>query len=537
MCDRDALARLIDEHRLLKEAIEQSPAAFCVYDEDDCLVAWNRAYAAAYPATFGPTGDWDPGERLFYGDMLRATFSQTMSGEALETEIAERLALQRQPDASLVERCYESIGWLRITKFALPSGGSAGIGVDINELKTRELELEAARAAAEVGKRAKADFLSHMSHEIRTPLNGVVGMAALLKATALDDRQRLFADAIFNSGEHLLRIINDVLDMSMVEANEMRIVRSPFDLHQTVEEVGALFAASAAEKGVTLHVRVRPSVPRAAIGDPWRLRQIIANLTGNAVKFTDAGHVLIDLDAEVMADGRLFTTIVVEDSGPGVPPDQRHAIFDRFSQGDQSPAQLQKGAGLGLSIVSSLARLMNGAARVEDAPGGGARFVVEVTLDPDPAADVEPPLRGSVLIVDESRLGLRIATERFRALGLSVTGVGDAAAAEVALRRAKDKGVSFDLALISNGETGDAVLRHIDATDFELSCAVALMAPIDDDTLMARAEARGAIAALPAPARGADLRAVAEAALDEQKVRAALRNRQALYNAGSALVS
>ena len=249
------------------------------------------------------------------------------------------------------------------------------------ELSETNRKFEAARDQAESSDRAKSEFLANMSHEIRTPMNGVLGMAELLAKTDLDTRQQTFTDVIVKSGNALLTIINDILDFSKIDAGQLELDPAPFDISEAIEDVAALISAHVAEKDLELIVRVDPELPKHLIGDVGRIRQIVTNLLGNAVKFTESGHVLVDISAgkqETDGDGNAAVelTLRVEDTGIGIPDEKLQAVFEKFAQADSSSTRRHEGTGLGLAIASRLVNLMGGDIQVESSVGKGTAFLV-----------------------------------------------------------------------------------------------------------------------------------------------------------------
>jgi signal transduction histidine kinase/CheY-like chemotaxis protein len=247
------------------------------------------------------------------------------------------------------------------------------------EQKLRESEAALARAhdLAVQAARLKSEFLANMSHEVRTPLNGVIGLADLLLDTPLNDEQRSYADTLQASAETLLRVVNDILDFSKIEAGKLRVESVAFDPRALVAEVVALYQRQAQAKKLELTATVAPGVPPAVSGDPVRLRQVLLNLTGNALKFTAQGRVSVSLDA---ADATLRFTVA--DTGPGLSREAQSALFRPFVQGDHDTARRYGGTGLGLAICKQLAELMGGAIGVESAPGQGARFWFTARCEP-----------------------------------------------------------------------------------------------------------------------------------------------------------
>lgn len=241
----------------------------------------------------------------------------------------------------------------------------------------------AARGVAESASEAKSRFLAHMSHELRTPLNAILGYAQILKATTLDDRQSNAARTIHQSGEHLLSLITDILDLSRIEAGRLELAPHPIDLRQLVRAVTDMIVMRAQEKDLAFHWAIAPDVPRGVVGDDKCLRQVLINLLGNAVKFTDRGEVRLQVATVAAAGGEVRLRFDVRDTGPGIAPDQLQTIFEPFEQvGDRS--RRAAGTGLGLSISRRIVELMGGELCVESTPGVGSRFWFELSL---PLAD------------------------------------------------------------------------------------------------------------------------------------------------------
>jgi len=297
------------------------------------------------------------------------------------------------------------------------------------ELARTAAERESARHAAEAASRAKSQFLANMSHEIRTPMNAVTGMVELLRHTELDARQRRYLDAIQRSAEGLLDIINDVLDLAKVEAGRLELDTHDFDPRACLGETVEMLQPRAAAKGLDLRFECDPEVPAELHGDPVRLRQILANLVSNAVKFTERGSVVVRVVLQSRsARGGVTLRCEVRDTGPGIAPTDQERIFDAFAQADGSHTRRYGGTGLGLAIVKQLVDLMRGEVGVASTPGEGSTFWFSVPLEPAQGEVVEErrrpaaaSLTGHVLLVEDNELNREVAEGMLRALGLEVT--------------------------------------------------------------------------------------------------------------------
>jgi PAS domain S-box-containing protein len=335
-----------------------------------------------------------------------------------------------------------------------------GTVFDIDERKRAEQALAGAQAAAEEALRAKSAFLSAMSHEIRTPLNAVLGFAGLLADTELGVQQRDFVNSIRASGDHLLGVINDILDFSKLESGSLSLDLRPCDLRQTVEAALDMVASQAGTKNLELVYSVAPDVPEACIADQARLRQVLVNLLGNAVKFTPRGEVQVDVSARALDDGRHEFAFAVRDTGIGIPPDQIGRLFRDFSQVDDGSARRFGGTGLGLAISKRLMEAHGGSISVQSTPGQGSTFTVHLRSKaaqlPMRAAPVgADTLRGRrVLVVDDNRTNLDILCLQARAWGMDPVGVQDPAAALRMVEQGRSRGETFDVAILDHQMPG-----------------------------------------------------------------------------------
>lgn len=292
----------------------------------------------------------------------------------------------------------------------------------LEEIQRREDALCAARDAANAASRSKSEFLANMSHEIRTPMNGVVGMAALLEGTPLDDEQRDLVSTLVGSADHLLTVINDILDFSKVEAGRLELDATSFDLRRLVQQVTDVLGPQAASKDLRMLTRYDPGAPIGVCGDAVRIRQILINLCSNAIKFTNAGHVVLDVSQIERSGEDVRLRCSVQDTGIGVPPEKQALIFDKFTQADSSTTRRFGGTGLGLAICRQLVALMRGEIGVQSEPGHGARFWFEITLPMVPWEDsvatrAEALRGGRLLAVHENQLGCSILREQLQHFG------------------------------------------------------------------------------------------------------------------------
>ncbi len=336
------------------------------------------------------------------------------------------------------------------------AGEVVGSWSDITEKRRVEQEAQAARereAMAERATRMKSEFLANMSHEIRTPMNAIIGMAFLALKTDLTPRQRDYVTKIHQAGQHLLGIINDILDLSKIEAGKLTLERASFDLEELIDSVANLIGHKAADKGLELIVDVDPQIPQYLVGDALRLSQIIVNYANNAVKFTECGEVVIAIRLAQRQDETLLLRFEVRDTGIGLTEEQCSRLFQSFEQADSSTSRRFGGTGLGLSISRQLAEQMGGAVGVESAPGRGSNFWFTAQLQVDTSRSRRRLLREDlasrrVLVVDDNETALRITEDMLAAMALQVTAVASGAAALEAVLAANASGQPFDLAVI-----------------------------------------------------------------------------------------
>jgi signal transduction histidine kinase/CheY-like chemotaxis protein/HPt (histidine-containing phosphotransfer) domain-containing protein len=387
---------------------------------------------------------------------------------------------------------------------------AATLREEITARKRSQEELVHARQQAEAANLAKSQFLATMSHEIRTPLNGVIGMATLLAATPLSDRQAQLVGNLAQSGQNLLALINDILDFSKIEAGRLDLFNVAFEPREVVAEVTDLFGEQCSGKGLELIYFIAEDVPSHLLGDPVRLRQVLINLVGNALKFTERGEVLINVSVDRLDDGELTLAFSVQDTGIGIAPDKQSQVFDSFRQADDSMTRSRGGSGLGLAITKRLVELQGGEIGVESEIGRGSRFFFTAHFGfPE---EIGEPFRAvrhidrklRALLVDTNKVSGDVIRQYLAGWKIETTAVNTMRDAEAAWNEAVGSGHGFNVALIDVkglGAAGIDLARTIRSDRREPCAEVILLVGMDSLAADDAIDQLGAFAILTKPAR------------------------------------
>lgn len=417
--------------RRLWHSIETIQDGFAFFDSDSRMIAANHAWLSVFEGLEAV----QPG--ISYIEILQFLTEEGIVDIGPDCPAAWRermLDRWQSPDPQPEVIRLWNHEYIKLIDQRGHGGDVVNLALNITDTIRYEKNLQDARRKAEAASRAKSSFLANMSHEIRTPMNGVVGMAELLIDTNLNEEQRLYADTIRNSGEALLVIINDVLDYSKIEAEKLVLHKEPFDLEHTLHELVMLMQANARDKGLELLVDYDMFLPTRFIGDPGRIRQVMTNLMGNALKFTQTGHVLVRVVGLPESNDKMSTLhITVEDTGIGIPSDKIDHVFGEFNQVDDEKNRKFEGTGLGLAITQKLIRLMGGDIWVTSAENTGSSFgfslalPVERPLNPDLLR--LPAGLSRVMIVESHALNRNILDKQLRLLGVETVLCANAAEA------------------------------------------------------------------------------------------------------------
>lgn len=469
----EAQAHLAEKTSVLDASFALVPDGILVTSPDNRLLAANdRAFEILGVSKERCLASPDPVRAMVEEIAARGEYGPG----TVDEHLAARTALMRSGKPQHYERQRADGRWIEGRGVPMADGSWVAVYRDITETKRRERELERAREQAEAASRAKSEFLAMMSHEIRTPMNGVIGMIDELLATPLDPRQRAAALVVRESGEALLRILNDILDFSRLEAGKLELELAPFDLRLLIDRTLGIIRPRAASRGLSLTATIKPDVPAAVRGDRGRLRQVLLNLLGNAVKFTEQGSVTLVVSRDRSSGGEALLRFEVVDTGIGIAEALQPRLFSAFVQADAGVARRFGGSGLGLAISKRIIDLMGGSIGMVSAPGQGSTFwftvpmsvVTVADLPPEPSDDdataTRPSLQGlRILVVEDNEINALVADSLLQRLGARVD---RATSGEEAVRAARDH--RYDAILMDvnmPGMNGIAATRAIRALE------------------------------------------------------------------------
>ncbi|MDI3326471.1 response regulator [Pontibacterium granulatum] len=505
--DRD---RSLEETSMLQTVMASMDQGLVAFDQNLRLLIWNQRFLdiCEYPEELMEPGR--PLQDFLNYDVLRHEFGPGNPQE----QIRVRLEMAKQGEQPHEERTRPNGTIVEIRYSPIPGGGHVSTYTDITRRKEMEAEIVHALQQADAANQAKSEFLANMSHEIRTPMNGIIGMSELLGNTNLSPQQREDLNMIQQSADTLLRLLNDILDFSKIEAGKLELEAIDFNLRDTLDDTLQTLALRASEKGLELVGHIPPEVPDALVGDPGRLRQIIVNLVGNAIKFTEQGEILVDVCQLAVKEEEVSLQFSVSDTGIGIPAEQQGYIFESFSQVDSSISRRFGGTGLGLAISSQLVGMMGGEMSLESTVGEGTTFTFSLTLRRQQGLVTIQP-RGlsalhqlPVLIVDDNSTNRRILKEMLLNWAMQPDSVASGAEALDALEQAHKAGTHYHLMLLDAmmpGMDGFAVARRVRSDPKYAAMAIIMLSSIGQSEKAADLHEKGIARFLTKPVKQSNL--------------------------------
>ena len=474
---RSAEAEVTRSTQLLRGSIEALDDAFALFDPDDRLVLCNQRYRELYPLCADMMVPGNTFEQIVRAGAERGQYAGVVG--RVDEWVAERLTIHRNPTAPLTQRQGDG-RILRVVERRMPDGHTVGFRSDITEL-TRATE------DAQAASRAKSQFLANMSHEIRTPMNAILGMLSLLRKTEMTTRQADYAGKTESAARSLLGILNEILDFSKIEAGKMDLDPQPFRSDELMRELSVILSANLGAKPIEVLFDVDPGLPRALVGDSMRLKQVLINLAGNAIKFTERGEVTVSVSVAERTAEAVSVQIAVQDTGIGIAPENLARIFSGFTQAEASTTRRFGGTGLGVAISQRLVALMGGELKLESELGRGSRFHFTITLPVAAAPDAEPPrvLEGPLraLVVDDNPQAREILHRMTESLGWAVDAAESGEQALQLMQERADAGLTYQAVFV------DWQMPGIDG--WETSRRIRMLGPQGPETLVIMVTAHG----------------------------------------------